>query len=741
MIYKQRRLRNVLGVLLIATMCGVVALLLQRSREQAIDDLDRDTRNLTAALALYTGGVVTSIDLALVGARESLALLELTEPGPVRAELGNQVLHSSMARIGLPARMHVVDAEGRQVFSSDGQSDTTSFKDRDFFEAHVARDAGLFISRVPASGINGKVAMMFGRRIEGADGRFNGVIVVGTPMEVFESQFQRFDVGSQGTVILADDNGTLLARRPAAPALVGEKVLHDEGALAQLRSGVNAGVGINKAAVDGVQRMLGFERVGATRLVVGVGQSLDERLASWRREAAVAGTVTVLFAVLALWLLVRTTQHAKDAAARATQLERSEERIRSILAQAPDAFIGIDHRGLITEWNRQAEATFGWGRAEVLGRSLADVIVPPRMRDSHTAGLRDFVHTGTGRLVNNRIEVMALHRDGHEVPVELSIRAVRTSDGFVANAFLHDISERKEAEASLAASNRMLRDVTDNLPLLISYIDKDERLCFCNATWREWMGIDPDSAVGRPIGEVVGSTLYEQHREHLQRALAGERVSFETELPALGVERYLQTVYIPDVQADGAVAGIYTLSTDVTASKKVEMQLNQLARVDSLTGLPNRRGFEERLEEAVARSKRDDRPMALMFLDVDHFKQINDAHGHATGDAVLKEFATRLQRCVRITDSVARLAGDEFVIILEGLTRADDAELVARKIGAELQPSFVFENLTLSSITSSIGVVVFTGDSVDPADVVARADEALYQAKRAGRDTFVVTHW
>jgi len=130
-----------------------------------------------------------------------------------------------------------------------------------------------------------------------------------------------------------------------------------------------------------------------------------------------------------------------------------------------------------------------------------------------------------------------------------------------------------------------------------------------------------------------------------------------------------------------------------------------------------------------------------MFLDVDHFKQINDSHGHAAGDAVLKEFAARLQRCVRITDTVARLAGDEFVIILEGLHSAGDAELVARKIAAALHPPIAWEARTLSPVTSSIGVVVLTGNDVAVADVIARADEALYQAKRAGRDTFVVSHW
>ena len=453
------------------------------------------------------------------------------------------------------------------------------------------------------------------------------------------------------------------------------------------------------------------------------------------------GTLVVMATITMLALTLFTSIVHARLQASAVGLQRSEERIRSILANASDAFISLDHRGLITEWNQQAESTFGWARADVVGRPLAEVIIPPRMRDSHSKALQRFAHTGKGAVVNQRTEIMALHRNGHEVPIELSVGALRTEDGFMAHAFLHDITERKQAQARLAASGKLLRDITDNLPLLISYIDKDLCLRFCNATWREWMGVDPMSVVGRPLSDLIGQNLYEQRSEHLVRALAGERISFEVESLAQGVNRFLQTVYIPDMRSDGDVAGIYALSTDITASKQVEMRLSQLAHVDTLTGLPNRRQFEDKLREAVSRNKHHRHPMALMFLDVDHFKQINDAHGHAAGDAVLKEFASRLQRCVRITDTVARLAGDEFVIILEGLQDTADAELVAVKIGTVLQSPFSLGDLKLPPITSSIGVVVLTDKDLAAADVVAKADEALYRAKRAGRDTFVVSHW
>ena len=130
--------------------------------------------------------------------------------------------------------------------------------------------------------------------------------------------------------------------------------------------------------------------------------------------------------------------------------------------------------------------------------------------------------------------------------------------------------------------------------------------------------------------------------------------------------------------------------------------------------------------------------MALMFLDVDHFKRINDTHGHAGGDAVLREFARRLQSCIRATHTAARFAGDEFVVILEGLKASEDAHRVARKIVDELRPPFAVGAAQLQ-VTSSIGVAVIDGENVLPDDVIAKADQALYRAKNAGRNTFVVS--
>jgi len=271
--------------------------------------------------------------------------------------------------------------------------------------------------------------------------------------------------------------------------------------------------------------------------------------------------------------------------------------------------------------------------------------------------------------------------------------------------------------------------------VLISYINQEERYEFANATFQVWAGLDPAAMIGRTMRELVGPVLHGERTPYIRAALGGQRISFDIHSTALGVTRHLQTQYIPDVRPDGSVAGFYGISIDITALKAVERELGLLARYDALTGLANRFQFNEKLPEALARCQRSGRALALMFLDIDHFKRINDTLGHAVGDGALKEFARRLRRIVRATDTVARLAGDEFVVILEGLQSEREPQLVAAKILAEVSHPFELDDCRLA-VTTSVGIAYTGTGRVTAAELLARADKALYEAKAAGRNKY-----
>jgi diguanylate cyclase (GGDEF)-like protein len=241
---------------------------------------------------------------------------------------------------------------------------------------------------------------------------------------------------------------------------------------------------------------------------------------------------------------------------------------------------------------------------------------------------------------------------------------------------------------------------------------------------------------GKTVRGVIGKDLYDNGKDFLNRSLSGEQLKIESTLQSLSGTRHVEIVGIPDTN-DGVTNGVYVLTSDVTAAREYEEELSRLARVDPLTGLPNLRSYLERLPEALQRTGRSGRGLALMFLHIDHFKKINDTLGHAGGDEVLQEFARRLKSSVRTTDIVSRLAGDEFTVVLENLTDAKDATLVASKIVSAFHAP-VSVGQTSWAVSASVGIAFTRDYKIDVSTLSHEADVALYRAKANGRAQYVL---
>ena len=444
-------------------------------------------------------------------------------------------------------------------------------------------------------------------------------------------------------------------------------------------------------------------------------------LAEYVPDRRADGSVAGFF----LMVLDITDRHRAELA-----LARSEALVRAITDHTPGLLSRMDRDYRYTFANANYVAWFGLSESPV-GRTVAQVFGEPvfegvRARIDEALAGQDVVFDLANAVKGPRA---ADFMQVHYVPD-------RDADGRVIGVYglVTDRTEQQRSRDRIEASERQLRAVTDNLPMLITYVDADERLRFMNGTFNDWLGVDLKQAVGRPLAEVVGAEHYASRREHLRAALGGQRVEFEVVSMTLAGPRNLQTVYIPDTRDDGSVRGIFTLSTDVTAMKKVERELQRLARIDTLTGLANRRQFDELLEQSLARHRRAKRPLALIFLDIDHFKRINDSHGHGAGDAVLKEFASRLLQSLRATDVAARLSGDEFVVILDGLATRDEAVGVANKLLLAIREPMAVGDRTLD-VTASMGLAYLDGSvEIDAKALMVRADRALYRAKDGGRD-------
>ena len=219
----------------------------------------------------------------------------------------------------------------------------------------------------------------------------------------------------------------------------------------------------------------------------------------------------------------------------------------------------------------------------------------------------------------------------------------------------------------------------------------------------------------------------------MAQAVTGVAGNFELDVQNQGQLRHIRGNAVPDIDANGIVVGIYVMMQDATNLKRAEEKLIQLAQFDSLTSLANRNRLYDKLGEALARGKRHGKELAVLYLDLDKFKSINDSLGHAAGDAVLCEFASRLKASVRKTDTVARIAGDEFVILLEDLSSSAEAEQIANTILENTTAPMPYGD-TVLNFSTSIGIALATGED-DADSVLKRADAALYAAKAAGRST------
>ena len=307
----------------------------------------------------------------------------------------------------------------------------------------------------------------------------------------------------------------------------------------------------------------------------------------------------------------------------------------------------------------------------------------------------------------------------------------------------------EEAEAALRQSEERLRLIANNVPALISYVDRDQRYRYSNRTYDDWFGIPHETMRGRTIAEVFGDDAYGRMRPDIERVLGGANVQFELAMGDGAKRRTLQVACVPHLGQEGDVLGFYVLANDVTQLKRAQEDLRYaaiqlqhdarrlefLAHHDTLTGLPNRAMFSERAREAVAHARRHQKTAALLFIDLDNFKTVNDTLGHDIGDALLKVISSRLRASVRGDDFIARIGGDEFCVLLQDIADPREAAAVAQKLLHELGKSYRIGEHSVHS-GASIGIACVPQDGDDVATLLRLADLAMYRAKELGRNGY-----
>jgi diguanylate cyclase (GGDEF)-like protein/PAS domain S-box-containing protein len=530
-----------------------------------------------------------------------------------------------------------------------------------------------------------------------------------------------------------------------------------------------------------------------------------------------------------------------------------------ITRKAMDAFIVSDTENTVIFWSTYAETLFGWTAEEAIAQPLTSLIIPPEHREAHEDGIRSYLATGQLKNVSRRVEVSGLHKDGHVLPLEMTVVPVQLGGETLFTSSIRDNSERHRhqqmlqqqaallhlsrdaiivtnmqdeiefwssgaaslfaysvdealgrpyhhlltttystpvervrevleatghwegevlcrgqtqatvpvlsryalerdkngkpcrilisntdirlqkaiqlQETRLAESEQRFQSLFEHHPDGVIHFNRKHRLTSVNQAFVEMSGYAHDEvlSVNRPF--LIPPEYMEELVAGINAALRGTPQRLETVLLRQdGIRLEVCATLIPDV-ANGEIIGVHGLVQDNSANKNHEREIHYLATHDTLTGLPNRYLLEDRLHHAIDQARRAAGTVAVLFLDLNRFKLINDSLGHDKGDLLLKVIAERLKSAVREVDTVARIGGDEFVVVLENIKDQSHIQHVALNILDSIAKPVTVAGHMLS-VTSSIGSSFFPEGGEDAATLLKHADLAMYEAKAAGHGVY-----
>ena len=630
----------------------------------------------------------------------------------------------------------VLDVRGDVVFDSGGvEPRKANLADRGYFQAlQQGNYTGLYIDVPLYSRVTGKHTLAMARPYHHADGRFAGVVVGGLRIEYFSELLSALDLGEHSGITLFRSDGTVVVRFPYREDDVGKSIAGTDN-LRRIQA-ERSGSFLGTSVLDGVERFYTFRQVGDYPLILSVAQSTQSILADWRRSAVVLGGFALLLMLAGVVLAALLTPELRRRQQVAGQLQQAEHYLHTILDNLPSliSYWDLDqcnrfvNKASMAMYGRGPEALRGLTAREILGEKDYAIVKPyvEQALLGHPQLFERTVTDASGRLRHTVVSYIP-DRDGDHGPLR----------GFFVQ--MTDISERKRMEEELFQEKELMRLTLHSIGDAVICTDAQGLVTYLNPVARRMTGWQAFDAAGHDVDEVA--PLYLANGQQTQPSPL--RVALATQAacgPTRGVvlrrkdgQRFeVEESASPIIDRQRQLTGAVMVLHDVTETMAMAERMARLAQYDPLTDLPNRVLLQDRAQHALAVARRDGKGLAVMYLDLDGFKQVNDTLGHDAGDQLLVEFARRLTAAMRQSDTVCRQGGDEFVVLLPALATPAQIRTVVRKVLAVAQQPFVLQGQELH-IGVSGGLALFPqhGDSYD---VLARhADTAMYAAKRAGR--------
>ncbi len=718
---------GVAAFVLIVTVTAWMAL--TQLYQQAEDRAALTTQNMAKSLEQTFNGLIDTLDIALLASANEISRQLST--GKTDARSITAMLVEQRDRLPYVVHFRATNESGDVIYGPDIPTPPINASDRDHFiglRDHPQR--GLVADRPFLGRGSAKWEWTFARRINKADGEFGGVVLAAVSIDAIQAMFAQIKMLQGNSLSLRDAEYRFIAHFPVNAASVfpiGEKRL-SPALLKALSENPRAGTyRVDFARSDGRGHVFSYYRSARYGFLVNVGVDYASAFAEWRKQARIViGLVAA--SILALLVFVQLIHRA---------WRRQDEVAASLREAQKIAHLGHYHYDLKTrcwtsseifdeivgiDWNYPRDAQH-WNE-----------LAAPDERESVEFQLNSVIERGIAFDHEYRIIRPC---DGEERWVHSKAKLQSAEDGSPAALIgtLQDITGRKRAEAEL----RVAAVAFESREAMI-ITDKNSVILRVNRAFTESTGYTAADAVGRKPSLLKSG----RHDAEFFRAMweaithTGGWQGEIWEKRKNGDERSKWLTISTVKNADGEVTHYVGAQYDISERKRAEQKINELAFYDQLTDLPNRALLLDRLRQIMTASSRNNHYCALLLIDLDNFKTLNDTLGHDMGDLLLQQVAQRLTASVRADDTVARLGGDEFVVVLPNLSSeeseaATQSELVAGKIIAALNRNFALKEVNYHS-TPSIGVTLFVGQEIEVKTLLKQADLAMYKAKAEGRN-------
>ena len=738
-----------ISALLVVAVVASGSILIVQNKNATLTDRQRETNHLLNSAEASINRSLLSVDLLLAQTGKLLAMANASGTSAVKAidsiapvEQANEVLRSLATQSLLIRHVTILRHDGVILNSSDGNARRLAAElPNKFLEEVVAQaGSGLSMSSPVLSFARSERVVYLARLI--TLGNDEPAIALA---EVSISRLTANTVRSIAfdglEITLERTTGELLASEPSRETLLGTKLVPPldgrttkDGEFAALNS-----------RIIGLPAMVAARPTLYPGLLVTASLPIELALAESEpvRRSIVWGTVGSVLLIMGLGALIRSYLYGLSRARR--EIAASKATVDEALESMAEGFLLLDADEKLVTWNRRFLEIHPWlvnliavklPYRDCVART-AEALFPSAIdARSVTSVLHDrwiLDNTRPGNVRNTR-------RD-HQFPDGRIIRVTERLtpvNGMV--AIFTDITLSELQQAEILAGKADLQATLDAIPDLIYEIGLDGRYYGYHSPSTELSATRPEDVIGKRVSEVLPVEAAAVVMSALSEAMDA-RVSLgkQLELDGLDGKRWFELSVSRKPLPNGHQPMFIVISRDVTATRSAAAEIEALAFFDPLTNLPNRRLLMDRLKQTIVTCARNRRAAAVIFIDLDRFKTLNDSMGHAVGDKLLVQVATRLLMCVRRSDTVARLGGDEFVVILmsvgtEPVQASYNAGVISEKIRLALAEPYCLDHYEYTT-TASLGITLLNGDDSSADDVLRHADIAMYQAKDSGRNT------